>query len=37
MENELSRLGQLSEVLTQDSQAMVPAMVILIIGLFAAR
>ena len=37
MENELSRLDRLGEVLTQDGQAMVLALVILIIGLFAAR
>ena len=37
MKNELSRLDRLSEVLTQDGQAMVLALVILIIGLFAAR
>ena len=37
MQNELSRLERLQEVLTQDGQAMVIALVILIIGLFAAR
>lgn len=37
MENELSRLDRLGQVLTQDGQAMVLALVILIIGLFAAR
>jgi hypothetical protein len=37
MQNELSRLERLQEALTQDGQAMVIALVILIIGLFAAR
>jgi small conductance mechanosensitive channel len=37
MQNELSRLDRLSEALTQDGQAMVIALVVLIIGLFAAR
>ena len=37
MESELSRLDRLSEALTQDGQAMVLALVILIIGLFVAR
>ena len=36
MENELSRLDRLQAALTQDGQAMVIALVILIIGLFAA-
>jgi small conductance mechanosensitive channel len=37
MQNELSTLEELSELLTQDGQAMVMALVILIIGLFVAR
>ncbi len=37
MENEFSRLDRLGEALTQNGQAMVLALVILIIGLFAAR
>ena len=37
MQNELSRLDRLSEALTQNGQAMVLALVILIIGLFVAR
>ena len=37
MQNELSRLERLQEALTQDGQAMMIALVILIIGLFAAR
>jgi small conductance mechanosensitive channel len=37
MQNELSRLERLQEALTQDGQAMLIALVILIIGLFAAR